>query len=413
MKILPRRVGRALELGVGDGTLTGDLAARVGHLTAADISRPALSSSERRSAELPNVDFEQMDAFEGELGGPYDLIVCGGVLQYADSRKSLDVCIGAMLKALVPGGRLVLSVGAGERWAELDGALRETELLDLKRAAEAPPATVALYSRRRSPRRRTFRRRPEPSENVPEFTGAHLESGVRSPATLIPILMYHRVAPSGTPGTRPWRLHPDEFEQQLRLMRDRGYQTLTFDQWRIASDRHQPIPARSVMLTFDDGYADFTAYALPLLEKYGFDATMFIVTDLVGKTNRWDERFGETLELMDWPTIRQIQSRGIEIGSHSSNHSPLIELSPAELTRDLCRSRMSFHENLSMEVRSVCYPWGLYDTGVSTIAGACGFRYGVTTDDWKASFNDDFLRLPRIEVRGDKSLADFETSLTE
>jgi peptidoglycan/xylan/chitin deacetylase (PgdA/CDA1 family) len=230
-------------------------------------------------------------------------------------------------------------------------------------------------------------------------------------STRLPILMYHRVAPAGARATDRWRLHPELFEEQLAHLRGEGYRAITFEQWRAAGDRRHPIPARSVMLTFDDGYADFPEHALPLLAKYGFGATMFVVTDLVGSANVWDEDLGEEIGLMGWGEIGEIAARGIEIGSHSSRHHPLVRLDPTELAVDLCRSRTVLRERLGRPVRSVCYPYGLHDSRVVYLAAACGFDYGVTTNAWAASFGAHPLRLPRLEIEGGEPIASFAAKL--
>jgi peptidoglycan/xylan/chitin deacetylase (PgdA/CDA1 family) len=186
---------------------------------------------------------------------------------------------------------------------------------------------------------------------------------------------------------------------------------VTFDQWRAASERRLPLPARGVLLTFDDGYVDFREHALPLLRRHGFLATMFVVTELVGATNAWDTTIGDPVPLMDWEALAEIQDDGIEIGSHSSHHHPLVTLPLDELARDLCASRERLHERLGAPARTVCYPYGLHDTGVLSIARACGFDAGVTTNEWRASFGEDPLGLPRLEVCGTDSLADFAAKL--
>lgn len=241
--------------------------------------------------------------------------------------------------------------------------------------------------------------------------GARTPGGDAGTGKRLPILMYHRVAPSGGAATRRWRLHPEAFEQQLAYLRDNGYQALSFEQWRAVSDRRHPIPRRSVMLTFDDGYADFIDHALPLLTRYGFPATMFIVTDLVGASNVWDDDLGERIELMDWDAVEAIRDAGIGIGSHSARHHPLTALAPSELAADLSRSRVALQERLGETIESICYPFGLHDASVAYISAACGYSYGVTTNEWHASFGDDLMRLPRIEITGTESIAEFAGKL--
>jgi peptidoglycan/xylan/chitin deacetylase (PgdA/CDA1 family)/SAM-dependent methyltransferase len=444
LKLLPEHADRVLEIGCAEGVFTRKLSERVNTVTAVDISLLAITRAARHCAGCANVVFKQMDALDGAIDGAYDLIVCSELLYYADGESALKRTVKAMVEALEPGGYLLTAHAhvladdpqvPGFDWdvpfgaAAIERALLATRALDLAEEIKTPAYRVQLYARRRALRRMgSGRRRVKGTlEHAgalnPEHATRFLADGGqvrREPSepetpvlTRMPILMYHRVAPEGGAVTKRWRVHPDDFEAQLRYLRDHKYNSLTFEQWRVASDRRQPLPGRSVMLTFDDGYQDFIDHALPLLNKYGFQATMFIVTDLVGASNVWDDRLEEPLALMDWPTIRELPSHGVELGSHTSRHLPLVSLSAAELTRDLCRSRLSFHENLNMTVRSVCYPYGLHDATVLSMAGASGFHYGVTTNEWQASFGDDLLSLPRLEVRGTDTFADFVVKLNE
>jgi peptidoglycan/xylan/chitin deacetylase (PgdA/CDA1 family)/protein-L-isoaspartate O-methyltransferase len=443
LALLPARCERALELGCAEGVFTSALAERVGTLVAADVSRLALARAGRRCAGRPNVRFRQLDALEDDLGGPYDLIVCSELLYYAESWEQLAAVAKALAGALVPGGALVAAHAhaladeadrAGFDWdvpfgaASIEAALLGTRMLELREEVRTAPYRVQRFARRRTRRllRPTNRHvrlhegqagamHPRQAERYRPHGGAVRFEPPAPPAptaTRLPILMYHRIAPDGAAESRRWRLHPIEFEAQLRWLRQAGYRSLTLDQWRAACDRRLPIPERSVLLTFDDGYADFPAYALPLLQRYGFLATMFVVTDLVGATNVWDEQLRDDVPLMDWPALATLPAQGVELGSHSSAHRALVTLSAEQLARDLCTSRERLHERLGLPVRSVCYPYGLYDVGVLSAARACGFDVGVTTDEWHATFEDDPLALPRLEVLGTDTLEDFVTKLT-
>jgi len=443
LALLPEHVEDALELGCAEGVFTRMLAERVRSLTAADISPRALARARERCDSCRNVSFVQLDLFEQQELGRYDLVVCSELLYYAPDVAGLQRAAATIAAALDRGAHL-LSAHAhalvdeehapGFDWdvpfgaAAIERALLGTGQLDLVREIRTLPYRVQLYRRRNRRRLLPARRRvacteATAGEMAPEHAARFRPRGGsvwRDPAESaeaaidsLPILMYHRVAPDGDEATRRFRLHPDAFEQQLRLLREQGYRSLTFDQWRAAADRRAPLPARSVILTFDDGYADFPTYTLPLLRRYGFQATMFVVTDLVGGSNLWDERIGERLELMDWSTLLSVREQGVELGSHSSAHRPLVSLSAAELTRDLCRSRACLQERTGAPVRSVCYPYGLNDVTVRSVAAACGFHYGVTTDEWCASFGDDLLGLPRLEVRGTDSLEAFAAMLEE
>jgi peptidoglycan/xylan/chitin deacetylase (PgdA/CDA1 family) len=386
--------GRAvIELRIGGAPLT---------VLDCEWSSGQITANRLRQAILEQVGFELCRAAvrEGILMAPD---ASGGL------RERLSAGIGSFT---LPEGTVAVGRGAGadgtsvSRWAMLP--------------ASAGAERVALAERDGEPV--TGPRSPEHLIVAPfDLSGAPVgptvpdppppaQGGARTSESLT-ILRYRRVAPAGPERGDRRVVDPELFEEQLRLLRADGYRTLGFDEWQVASDRRRPIPDRSVMLTFDDGSTDFAEHALPLLDRHGYRATIFLVTDLVGRTNVWDERLGEPVHPMDWETIRRLRGQGVEFGSRSSRHEPLVTLSAEDLTGALCRTRMSFHDNLGTSVRSIAYPHGLVDATVASIAGACGFRYGVTNEPWQAFFGDDLLRLPRIEVWGGESIASFRAKL--
>jgi peptidoglycan/xylan/chitin deacetylase (PgdA/CDA1 family) len=232
-----------------------------------------------------------------------------------------------------------------------------------------------------------------------------------APDQRLPVLMYHRVATGGSERTQRWRIHPDQFERQLAFLRDAGYYSVGFDHWRAAANLRRPLPGKPIVLTFDDGYADFPEHVPDLLRRYGFGATVFVVSELVGESNVWDAALGESLPLMDWATIERLADEGIDFGSHSARHRPLVALEPEQLAADLACSRRLLEERLGRPVTSLSYPFGLHDAMVKAMAAGCGYEYGVTTDGWLASWSDQLLTLPRLEAHGTDSLDDFAAML--
>jgi peptidoglycan/xylan/chitin deacetylase (PgdA/CDA1 family) len=227
----------------------------------------------------------------------------------------------------------------------------------------------------------------------------------------LPILMYHRVADEGSRKTARWRISLRDFEEQLKFLRASGYYSLTFEQWRAAANMRRSFPGKPVILTFDDGYIDFAHDVAPLLSQYGFRATVFIVSELVGASNVWDAELGEPLALMGWEDIERLSAEGIDFGSHSARHRPLVTLSQGELAEELSCSKRTLEERLGHAITSVSYPYGLHDATVESVAAACGYEYAVTTDEWPVSWSDSLLALPRLEVRGTETLEDFAKML--
>lgn len=218
----------------------------------------------------------------------------------------------------------------------------------------------------------------------------------------VPILMYHRIAEHGSAALAQWRTTPAALDAQLRLLRDAGFASVTLEELRGGA-----LTRRPVLITFDDGYVDFAQAAAPLLRRHGFGAVVYAVTDLVGRTNAWDARFGETIALMDWPALRRLEADGFEVGSHSSRHAKLTTLSPDALAEDLAGSRRTLERELGHPVHAVSYPHGDHDARVLEAARAAGYTSGVTIVERAAELDDDPLALPRLEVRGDMTLDAF------
>ncbi len=310
----------------------------------------------------------------------------------------------ALLAGAVDGGDPVLEIDAPNPPA----CVAYAPCLEWDRTSSPAPPPKAVNKPRRGSLIAGLRRRLRPQRRD---AVAAPDDNAAAAAPRLPILMYHRVAATGQPRTARWRIDPGEFERQLELLRDSGYYSVGFEQWRTALGSRQPPPGKPIILTFDDGYVDFLEQAAPLLKRYGFGATVFVVAELVGRSNEWDADLGEQLPLMGWEEIERLARDGFEIGSHSARHLPLVTLDQGRLATDLARSKRLLEERLGTPVTSLSYPFGLHDATVQNVAGACGYEFAVTTDEWPASWSDSLLALPRLEVLGDRGIEDFVTLL--
>jgi peptidoglycan/xylan/chitin deacetylase (PgdA/CDA1 family) len=445
LSLIPEDAQKVLEIGCAEGAFTVKLAKRVPSVLACDISMVALSRAARRCRDLANVTFTRLDLFEQELPEGHDLIVCSEMLYYASSQEQLTRAVRSLGQALAPGGHLLTAnahvladdeTAPGFDWDVPFGARRIAEtimtggLFDLAGEVRTDPYRVQVYRRRErrriAPRRRRMR---EQSNEVAMAGEMSREAAMRyasrggevrrerapelPPAEdpRLPILMYHRIADTGSPETARWRIARRDFERQLEFLRANGYYSLTFEQWRAGANMRRSFPGKPVILTFDDGYTDLAYDVAPLLSQYGFRATVFIVSELVGASNVWDAELGESLALMDWEDIERLSREGIDFGSHSSRHKALVTLSQGELVEELSHSKRTLEERLGHSITSVSYPYGLHDATVESVAAACGYEYAVTTDEWPVSWSDSLLALPRLEVRGTETLEDFAKML--
>ncbi|MGQ0648899.1 MAG: glycosyltransferase, partial [Gemmatimonadaceae bacterium] len=398
----PGPIARALEIGCAEGHFTRQLAPLVGRLAATDISDVALEGAADRCRNCHNVEFRRLDLVRDPLPRGFDLIVCSEMLYYVGGRDELQRAAEKLVSGLAPGGHLLTTHAnvlvddpgrTGFDWDVPFGAetivrsFRAIRGLELVRELRTPLYRIALFrasdgSPGRTPEIVETDQVELPVDRIAASIRWGGRVGARRPAApmtteRLPILMYHRVAPTGGAERDRYRMTPDVFECQLRYLRDCGFRSIGLDEWRRATAARRPIEGRAVMITFDDAFRDFEEYAFPLLERYGFGATVFVVTDSVGRWNEWD-RDGNAEPVLDWPAILRLRDRGVTFGAHSMTHARLTSLSPADVVRQVIGSRSALEYRLGTPVTAFAYPYGQNDEAIQHLVGACGFVYGMT-----------------------------------
>jgi peptidoglycan/xylan/chitin deacetylase (PgdA/CDA1 family) len=217
----------------------------------------------------------------------------------------------------------------------------------------------------------------------------------------LPILCYHNVATA--PEDVPFKLlyvTPDRFERQLWTLRRLGLRGVSTSEGirrlRNATSRG------CVVLTFDDGYVDALTTAAPLMRRYGFAATCYIVSGAVGTYNSWDaEHLREQKPLMNRAQLDQWLAAGMELGSHSLSHPRLHEL-PRDLARhEIAESRSALRGMFGVQIEHFAYPYGQFTAEIVESVRYAGYSSAVTVMPGVAHASDDPLRLPRILVNGE------------
>jgi peptidoglycan/xylan/chitin deacetylase (PgdA/CDA1 family) len=214
----------------------------------------------------------------------------------------------------------------------------------------------------------------------------------------LPILTYRRISPDGVNA-----VNPEIFAVQLEQMQKNGYYSTSWESWQTAQLTKTPLPGKAILLTFDGGYLDFIEYALPLLKRFDFTATIFLVAESVGKTNSWEKAESEAVQLMGWSEIRQLRDQGFEFGSMSATYQPLTSLSPTEIVREGAKSRAILERGLGKPVKCFAYPYGSVDRIVEHLMGAIGYTFGVSYGSEFSNFDDSLLSLPRIQVTAENA----------
>jgi peptidoglycan/xylan/chitin deacetylase (PgdA/CDA1 family) len=236
----------------------------------------------------------------------------------------------------------------------------------------------------------------EPGNNAPG--GARVE---------VPILMYHEIAGRADTASR-LAVPPDSFAAQVRHLHDSGYTTLTFSALAAILDGEMArLPERPIVLTFDDGFADFHSQALPVLRQYGFTATVFVTTGWVADAGRYaaGRRPGR---MLCWNQIRETLAAGVEVGAHSHGHPQLDQISPTSLRDELATSKNLLQDQLGTTVDGLAYPFGYSNARVRRAAREVGYEHACAVGNVIARPGQDAYALPRLTIRRSTRPATFD-----
>jgi peptidoglycan/xylan/chitin deacetylase (PgdA/CDA1 family) len=210
--------------------------------------------------------------------------------------------------------------------------------------------------------------------------------------------MYHSVATCAAPRFARFMIDPGEFAAQMDYLAASGYHPMTALDLARSTGPHD-LPARPVVLTFDDAYTDFESTVMPILKAHGFPATLYVPTAYVGGTASWlldcDE---DQRPILSWGAIRDIAAAGIEVASHSHSHAQLDRIPPGAVEDEVRRSRQILENNLGAAIEGFAYPFGYWNRGVRSSVLSAGYSYACAVGELVVSGADDPWTLPRVTV---------------
>lgn len=163
-------------------------------------------------------------------------------------------------------------------------------------------------------------------------------------------------------------------------------------------------------MTFDDGFADFHTDALPVLERHGFAATLYIATGLVGATNHWLYEQSQR-PILNWDQIVEISASGIECGAHTHGHPQLDTLPIVSARKEIFQSKEILEQRLSQPVATFAYPHGYYSSRVRRLVQEAGFSSACAVKHAMSAPNDDIFALARVIIRSGDNADDYGTLL--
>jgi len=190
----------------------------------------------------------------------------------------------------------------------------------------------------------------------------------------VPILAYHKVSNKFEWGINTVSIAA--FISQMKYLFTHNYRTISLAQY-LNNDYDKNAVRHPVIITFDDADESVYLHGYPVLHAYGFTATVFVVSDYVGKPNYWDANLGGIYSNhLSWEQISQLAESGWEIGSHTATHRDLLALSPQEVEAELLQSRRRIAARIGVPVYFLSYPFNRFDDSVAAIARRVGYRGG-------------------------------------
>ena len=226
----------------------------------------------------------------------------------------------------------------------------------------------------------------------------------------IPILMYHRIA--NIPNDRN-SLPLEKFIEQMDYLKNNNFTTITTEQLYDYYINKIPLPPKSILLTFDDGYEDNFINALPYLKKYNMSAIVFPISTWIGKTNDWENFGKEKTNTMSLEQLECWLASGMEIGAHSKTHPFLSTCSTEELDSEIIDCKNELEQLLKAPITTFCYPYGnLSEKAIDKISSAkykCAFAIFENAPLDKLNI----LALPRIGISSRQSLTEFKFKVSK
>jgi peptidoglycan/xylan/chitin deacetylase (PgdA/CDA1 family) len=229
--------------------------------------------------------------------------------------------------------------------------------------------------------------------------------------TPVPILLYHTISDDPPSWIRRLSVTPKVFSRQLELIVASGATALSVVEYASILESGGSLPERPLVITFDDGLADFRDEALPALSRAGISGTLFVTTGFLEGLSEGDGVKRPPGPWLDASTLLELRAEGIEIGAHSHSHPQLDTLSAEGAREEIARSKQILEELLVAPVPSFAYPYGYHGPVVRRLAQECGFASACAVKNALSCDYDDRFALARLTVRSETTLDRFEAWL--
>ncbi|MEU9169720.1 polysaccharide deacetylase family protein [Streptomyces sp. NPDC048420] len=222
--------------------------------------------------------------------------------------------------------------------------------------------------------------------------------------TAVHVFLYHAVSDDSPPWLAPFTVTPRTFVEHLDMIADSGMHVVPLRQLVAAQLGGPPLPPRSAVLTFDDGYADFAFTVAPLLAARGLPATLYVTTRALRAAGR-PSGGGPFpyVDMLSWAQVRELDAAGVEIGGHSMTHPQLDTLPRKSAMEEVAGCKREIEDALGHPVVSFAYPHGYSSRAVRALVREAGWTSAaaIRADSAFSSDGDDPLWFARLMVRAD------------
>ena len=213
----------------------------------------------------------------------------------------------------------------------------------------------------------------------------------------IPVLMYHKI---GDDKDNDAVIREDLFREQMKFLKDNGYNPLTMDQLYDYVVNGAAVPEKPVVLTFDDGYADTYSIVYPIMKEYGFAATVFINPGDVGTRLTWDQ-------------IREMHKNGITISNHGFQHIEMGQLSEAKQIENITKAQEALAKEVGIKDNPwFCYPYGDKNEFTDSASKKAGIKMGMAMKSGWAHTGDNPYNILRVWVGNAVDIKHFEERIS-
>ena len=207
------------------------------------------------------------------------------------------------------------------------------------------------------------------------------------PRYSVPILTYH----SFDYGEGLLSVAPENFERQMHYLKDKGFSVIPLDEFVEGIKNRRRFAHNTVVITIDDGYKNNFTYAYPILKKYGFPATIFLITNKIG-TNA---------DFLSWDEVKEMSKNNISFGGHTKNHAYLPSVDKKDvLWNEIAGCQKAIEEHIGIPVDYFCYPLGGFTEEAKMLVKKAGYKGACVTNRGFAILNrTELYELHRISVR--------------